>query len=299
MFPTLFSLNGIELHTWGLLVMLAFLGAAAVTSLRAPRVGIDPDKLVPMYLIAMGAGLVGARVLHFAMSTDVDVLREEGLLAFFDPAKGGFAFYGGAIGGIVAGGVYAMARQISPWKLFDIGAPSIMLGLAIGRLGCFSAGCCHGLAIAAKETGTLLPLPHGHIATLDGAPYLGLVFESGPGAGVAALTDIPVYPTQLMESGGAFLLFLVLSWIWKHHRRFDGVVMSAMLLLYAGLRATIEHFRGDDVRGLHTFGPVTLSTSQTVAAAMVLVSLIIVAIRLPQGRAPEQPLRPEAEDGDD
>ena len=68
-------------------------------------------------------------------------------LIFFDGNEGGLVFYGGAIGGVISGVIYCYLRKIPVWKMADIGAPAIMLGLAIGRLGCFFAGCCHGMIV--------------------------------------------------------------------------------------------------------------------------------------------------------
>lgn len=294
MFPTLFSANGIELHTWGLMVVTAFLAASLVASVRAPRVGIEPDKLVPMYLLVTFAGLVGARLLHFAMADDPP--RGGLLAAFFDMGQGGYAFYGGAIGGILSGALYAAARGIPVLKLADVTAPTILLGQAIGRLGCFLAGCCHGAACPLPESGVLLGLPHGRIISVDGPPFVALVFSSGPGEGVASLMDTPLYPTQLWEAAGTATLFVLLSWMWKHARRFDGQILAAMLVLYAGLRASIESFRGDDIRGFHQLAGVTLSTSQAVALFMAGAGLLVALVGLKRGRSPEQVIRPEEAD---
>ena len=289
MHPTLYELPNLPgggLHTWGLMVMLGFLGAFVVSGIRAKKVGIDPDRLVPIYMIACVAGLLGARLLHFMLSAESASFYADPTI-FFDADQGGFAFYGGAIGGIVAGSTYALWRGIHVWKLADIGAAAIMLGLALGRMGCFFAGCCHGGMCDALEQSTLMEFQGGRMVTLDAAPHIGLIFERG--VGVGAIHGVPTWPTQMVESMGAFTLFIILSLMWRYMRRFDGQVLAAMLVLYAGMRAGIEHFRGDAVRGLHEVMGMELSTSQMVAASMAVVSLLITLVRYHRGVDPETP----------
>ncbi len=183
----------------------------------------------------------------------------------------------------IAGAVYAMRARIPAWKLADASAPSIMLGLAIGRLGCFFAGCCHGRPVGSPAASTLVHLPGGSIVTMDGFPFLALVFDKG--VGVGDIFDLPLYPTQLWESAAAFLLFLFLSWQWKYARRFDGQVMATLMLTYPILRTVIESFRGDTVRGTAYFG--MFSTSQVVSFPIFAIGLAIFALRFRRGVEPE------------
>jgi phosphatidylglycerol:prolipoprotein diacylglycerol transferase len=283
MFPPLFTHQGQSFHTWGLMVTLAFLVACLVLGSRVGRVGMDSDKLVPFYMIIISAGLLGSRLLHFVFA-ETDRFFADPLI-FFDVNSGGFAFYGGAILATLAGAWYGRWAGLHMWKLIDAGAPCMMLGLAIGRLGCFSAGCCHGQACPAPETGSLLSLPGGSIVTVDGPPFVAFNFVDG--LGVGSIHGIPVYPTQLWESAGAFGLFLVLSWMWSRARRFDGQIMAALLLLYPVLRSTIESFRGDAIRGTDWLG--VLSTSQLVSVPMLILGVGIIAVRARRGLEPETP----------
>lgn len=291
MHPTLYELNGLGLHTWGLMVTLAFLGAFLVVHLRAPRVGIDPDRLVPMYMLLVAAGLAGSRVLHFVFAQPADLLADP--LILINPSRGGFAFYGGVIGGVGAGALYAKLRGVPVWKLADLGAPTIMLGLAIGRVGCFFAGCCHGASCPAPVTGALVGFDGGEVLAVEGFPFVALQFN---GLGVGRLIDEPVYPTQLFEITTGITLFVALSWVWAKHRRWDGQVLALMLVGYALARTFNETFRGDTVRGLFALGPLTVSTSQIVAAAMILLALGITLARRGRGVAPEQALAAPADD---
>jgi len=287
MFPTIYQAGSLGFHSWGLMVMLGFIAAFALVSRRVPRVGIDPDKMVGLYLWTVVGGLVGSRLLHFTMAEPQKFFSHP--LVFFDMNQGGFAFYGGVIGGVLAGAIFALVRKMPPWKIVDIAAPSIMLGLSIGRIGCFLAGCCHGRVCPNPATATLLKLPGGSIVMTDGTPFLALVFKRG--VGVGDIFDVPIYPTQLWESFSAFLLVLLLGKMWNSWRRFDGQVLAAMLVLYAIVRSTIEYFRGDIIRGIDYFG--FMSTSQVVSVGMVILALVIVILRAPRGLAPETAFVPE------
>jgi phosphatidylglycerol:prolipoprotein diacylglycerol transferase len=280
-YPTLYEFDGVGLHTWGLMVMIAFCAASVVLGVRAGKVGIDSDRLMPFFLLITFGGLIGSRLLHFLMAEPATFFRHP--LDFFNLSKGGFAFYGGAIFSTIAGAAYAVRARIPAWKLADAAAPSIMLGLAIGRLGCFFAGCCHGRAIGTLATSTLLTLPGGSIVTVHGFPWVAFVFTKG--VGVGDIFDVPIYPTQLWEASAAFLLFLFLSWEWKSARKFDGQVMATLLVTYPILRTVIESFRGDTVRGTSYFG--ALSTSQVVSIPVFAIGLAIFLLRFRRGVEPE------------
>ena len=281
MYPFLYEYEGLRLGVWGLMITLAFIAASLVLGARAGKGGIDPDRLMPFFLLITFGGLIGARLLHFLMAEPTTFFRHP--LQFFNLSKGGYAFYGGVIFSTIAGAAYAIRARIPAWKLADAAAPSIMLGLAIGRLGCFFAGCCHGRPVGEPAASTLLHLPGGSIVTTHGFPYLALVFEKGVGMG--DIFDVPVYPTQIWEATAAFLLFVFLSWEWKHARKFDGQVMATLMVTYPILRTVIESFRGDTVRGTSYFG--ALSTSQVVSIPVFAIGLGIFLLRFRRGIEPE------------
>lgn len=284
MYPTLieFSKN-VGVHSYGLMILCALLAAFVVSSFRAKKIGIDPDNLPLMYLLVSIAGILGARLFYFLFSDTEKFFNNP--LIFFSGDEGGLVFYGGAIGGVLCGVVYCLLRKIPVWKMADIGAPSIMLGLAIGRLGCFFGGCCHGAGIEAEVTHTLLSLKGGSVVLIDHAPYLALIFVKG--VGVGSIHGIPTYPTQLWEFTGALTLFFALSFMWKRLRYFDGQILATMMVFYAGLRSSIENFRGDSIRGTDVVQG--LSTSQTISVVSLGLAMVIFALQFRKGIATETP----------
>ena len=293
MYPTLYKLSeGIGIHTYGLMILTALLAAFAISSKRARMVGIDSDELPLMYLLVAVNGILGARLFYFLFSDTENFFANP--LIFLSPNEGGLVFYGGAIGGVLTGVVYCLFKNIPVWKLADIGGPAIMLGLALGRVGCFFAGCCHGGPMDAHVDGVLLAMKGGSIVTVDAAPHIALEFN--PGVGVGSIHGRPLYPTQIWEFVGAMSLFGGLSWMWLRLRKFDGQIMAATMVVYAGLRSTIENYRGDAIRGENIVS--TMSTSQTISAVMVALAIGIVIVQFRKGVAPETPFIRDDEDSE-
>jgi phosphatidylglycerol:prolipoprotein diacylglycerol transferase len=306
MWPTLVEIESPTgtsgLHTYGLLVMTAFVVAFGVLLSRGRRVGIGPVRLVELYLVAAVGGMTGARLLY------VLAVGEPGALF---SCQGGFAYYGGVIGGTVAVAAVARARALHLWKLADVAVPALVIGNAIGRIGCFFAGCCHGMPVSAPDPRTaLLPegLLHGQVWLHPHFPFLSTEFH----AGVGRLWNEPLYPTQLWQSASALLVFVLLSWVWTR-RRFDGQVTAVALMTEPALRILNEAFRADH-RGyvwswqveqppawlagmasagsdLPVDGPalIGLTTSQGIGLVMMLGGAVIYALRRDRGVDPETP----------
>jgi len=282
-------------NTWGLTITLAFILAAMVAHARAGKVGIDPDKLVGMYLLAVIGGLAGARLLHLAMSDDSKAFFANPAM-FFNLSKGGFAFYGGFIAAGLASIGYARWQGIPTLKMADALGPTVMLGLAIGRVGCFMAGCCHGRAVEVPAGAlALLPAAWGpQLWLVPGPPFLIEMMVDGVGE-----NHVPVLATQVYEVVAATCIFALCSLAWAKWRKFDGQVIAMVLMLYALWRPFNESLRGDSVRGTgyHLLG-VALSTSQLISVPVFLFGLGIALARFRYGVAPEKPFEARGPEGE-
>jgi phosphatidylglycerol:prolipoprotein diacylglycerol transferase len=193
---------------------------------------------------------VGAKALLVIVEWPTYVTSWSG---FFNLARAGGVFYGGLLGAIVATVVLLARRRISFWTFADAAAPSVALGQAFGRVGCFLAGCCWGRECTLPWAVTFSsPVAHENV----GVPL-----------GVA------LHPTQVYEVLGTLLLCGLL--ICFERRAFSGETFARYVFGYALLRGTIEFFRGDprgEVLGV-------MSTSQFIAACGALAGLAIYALR--------------------
>jgi phosphatidylglycerol:prolipoprotein diacylglycerol transferase len=141
---------GLPIRGYGVMLMLATLVAVAVAAQRARAVGIHPDLIYSLAFVMFVAGLVGAR-LFFIVEYWRQFVPPGGpsnlwatAKAMLNLAQGGLVVYGSVLLGVPAGAWFCWRRGLPLLAMGDLIAPSMALGLAIGRLGCFLNGCCFG-----------------------------------------------------------------------------------------------------------------------------------------------------------
>ena len=244
MCPTLFRIGPITLHTYGLLIAVGFLIAMSVLRRMAVPLGLNAEDVDRLSVQLLLFGILGARVMFFAVDGFAGLRQDP--LAFFRIWEGGLVFYGGVLGALISAVVYARRRNIPLIRLTDALAPPLLIGHAIGRLGCLAAGCCYG-------------------KPADGWP--GITFTNPD---TLAPRFVPLLPTQPMESAALGVLFLG-SWaLFKRGVRTGGLT-AYYLCGYAVVRFLMEFLRGDD-RGRFIGA---LSPSQAFAIPMFLAGLLV------------------------
>jgi len=254
MHPRLLTIGSLTLHSYGVLLAVAFLAGLWVASRQAKRGGLDAGRVTDMAVWVLIAGLVGAKLMLFALDWRFYVAHPREMLSLL---QSGGVFYGGLVAGLLVAWWYARRFQLPPWRTADALAPGVILGQAIGRLGCFSAGCCWGKATS--------------------VPWAVTFRDAYAARAVGTPLDTPLHPSQLYESAAAFLIFAFLLWL-ASRKRFHGQVVLAYVALYSTVRFALEFWRGDPDRGTWLGG--ALSTSQIVA----LVLLLAVAVLFPRVR---------------
>jgi phosphatidylglycerol---prolipoprotein diacylglyceryl transferase len=272
MFPDLFKIPYLNftLNSYGLLLAIAFITGLFVMSRLAKRDGLPQERVYDLGLWVLASSLIGSKLLMVITEWDVYYRDHPGQIFSLDFFRSGGVFYGGFIAAVLASIVAMRIYKLPWWRTADAFAPGIAIGQAIGRIGCFSAGCCWGepttsaIGVHFKERGheiTGVPTIVAHLTD----PVQRDVWANKLGG---LLAPLHLHPVQLYETAATFLIFLVLLWL-TGRRRFHGQVMLAYALLYAVARFTLEFWR-DDPRG-EIFN---LSTSQFIAVVSFIVALI-------------------------
>ncbi len=151
--PRLLLPEGLPIRGYGMMMLIAVLLAILVAMQRARQVGADPDILFSLAFWLFAPGILGARLLYVAEYWDTQFLKltESGgadwgatLRAAVNVTEGGLVVYGGLIGAMLAFVAFVVHHRLPALAMADLAAPSIVLGQAIGRLGCLLNGCCYG-----------------------------------------------------------------------------------------------------------------------------------------------------------
>jgi phosphatidylglycerol:prolipoprotein diacylglycerol transferase len=239
--PILIDVGPLRLPTYGVLLVTALITALVTIVRRGRREGLDSGRLLDFSTWLIVVGIVGAKALMIL--TDWRYFWQyPGELVSWSTLRAGGVFYGGIIAGCLFALWYIRVHKLPVGKTFDVYAPALALGLGIGRLGCFAAGCDYG-----KPT----------------TSFLGVVFTDPFSHEVAGTPlGVPLHPTQLYEALATFLIFGILVLCYRY-KRYDGQIFLLYLALYAAARFLIEFLRGDEDRGF-LFGHL-LSTSQFIA----------------------------------
>jgi phosphatidylglycerol:prolipoprotein diacylglycerol transferase len=243
MHPILFRFGPITIHTYGVLVAFGFLLGLGLAVRQAKKKGIPSDKIVDVGFYILLSAIIGSRLFFIFINISYYIKNP---LDIFKIWEGGLVFYGGILFAIPTVIWYAKKNGLALWSMADVFAPSIAIGHSIGRIGCFFAGCCYG-------------------KPADGLPW-AVIFTNPQSL---APIGIPLHPTQLYESAGEFINFLILITL-RRYKSFDGRLFLTYVLLYSVLRFIVEFFRGDVSRGFIIYN---LSISQGISILMFLVAI--------------------------
>ncbi len=247
MFPRLLHLGDFSLPTYGAMAALGLIAGLLVVTRAARREGIDPEKAWNLGILAILTSMVGAKLLMIVNDWDY-YSSHPGALFSLATLQAYGVFYGGLITAIAACLLYIRRHRLPMARTCDIFAPGIALGHAIGRLGCFAAGCCYG-------TETHLPWAATFTNPLA-AQWVGTPL------------GVPLHPTQIYEFLVELANFFFLAWLLKH-RRFDGQVIGAYMFVYGFARFFLEFLRADPDRGSVFNG--AMSVVQLISIVLVVV----------------------------
>ncbi len=243
MHPDLFSIGPLTLHTYGFFVALGFI-AGIITAIRLGKsAGLTSNNILDMGFVIILSGLIGSRVLFIIINFS-DFLSNP--LDIFKLWQGGLVFSGGLVTVIIVFILYTRKHKYNIWTTGDLWAPAAAIGEAIGRIGCFFAGCCYGKscdqpwAVIFTDPKSIAPL------------------------------NILLHPTQLYSSLSSLIIFIILIVLYSK-KKFEGQVLLWFLILHSAARLFLERFRGDS-RGIILTD--NLTTTQLIALIILLAAVL-------------------------
>jgi len=214
--PVAFSIFGIDIMWYGVLISTGVLLGVLVALRECKRVGFKEEDLLDFLLFAIPAGIIGARAYYVIFSWD---FYSQNLDQIINIRNGGLAIHGGLIAGAIVSIIFCTKRKINVWQILDIVIPSVALGQAIGRWGNF---------INQEAYGGPTNLPWGIV--VDG---------------------VKVHPTFLYESIIDLCVFFFLMWFRKNKRQNHGEVFALYLVFYSIGRFFVEGLRTDSLMFLN------------------------------------------------
>lgn len=244
MYPVLFKFGPLTIHTYGLFVAIGFLLGLGLAVRQAKKEGIPSYKIVDLGFYILLSAIIGSRLFFIFINVSHYIKNP---LDIFKIWEGGLVFYGGVLFAIPTVIWYAKKNGLGIWSMADVFAPSIAIGHSIGRIGCFAAGCCYGKPAESLPWAVTFTNPQS-----------------------LARIGIPLHPTQLYESAGEFINFLILITL-RRYKSFDGQLFLTYVLLYSVLRFIVEFFRGDIGRGFIIYN---MSLSQGISILMFLIASV-------------------------
>lgn len=267
-----FELFGIDfdIRYYGCLIALGLLLAVVYGYFRAPKLGIDRERMFDVVLGAAVVAVLCTRLYYVLFSGNLDYYLEHPakIFAIWD---GGLGIYGGIIGAFVSGLVLCKWRKVDTLALFDLAGIGFLIGQGIGRWGNF---------FNQEAYGGNTNLPWG---------MTGDIIQKGVN-GIVEDRYAPVHPTFLYESLWCLLGVLVLHVMFVKCYKFKGQIFSSYLIWYGAERLFVESLRSDSLYA----GPFRVSQIVAVAAIVLGVTLLIVLSRRAK-RAVESPVAADDE----
>ena len=209
--PVAFSIFGLEVRWYGLLIAIAVMIGTLIATKEAGRKGIKEETFIDFLLFAVPVAILFARLYYVVFSWDYYSSNPGQILNI---RGGGLAIHGAVIGGALVAIIFTRIKKLKFWTLADVAAPSLILGQAIGRWGNFANQEAHGGPT---------DLPWGIM--VDG---------------------VKVHPTFLYESIWNLLVFMFLIW-YRKKSKVEGEIFLLYVILYSLARFFIEGLRTDSL----------------------------------------------------
>ena len=244
---TAFSIGWLEIKWYGLLIAFGFILAVVYAMLMCKKMVIDRSKLLDTIIVGLVAGIIGAR-LYYVLFYPGDKFWKDPISILYIH-QGGLGIYGGIIGAMVIGGLFAKFRKLNVWSVLDVGVLGFLIGQTIGRWGNFvnqeAFGGPTSLPWGMQSENTLLVSPNSL-----------------------------VHPCFFYESLWCLIGFILLHFFTTKLRQYNGQTFLLYLVWYGTGRFFIEALRTDSLYVPY----LPIKISQLVAVVTVLVGIILLIV---------------------
>ncbi|MBC7960371.1 MAG: prolipoprotein diacylglyceryl transferase [Vallitaleaceae bacterium] len=259
--PIAFSLFGIPVYWYGIIICLGILGGLLIATHFAKKAKQDPEIYSEFLIYCLIGAIVGARLFYVIFAWDE---YKDNIWSIFATREGGLAIYGGVIGSILTAMIFTKIKKLDRWYLYDAGAIGLILGQAIGRWGNFMNMEAFGgytdnpLAMAMKVSKAKY-VPE---SVLDKIVTIGDV------------AYIQVHPAFLYESLWSLGVLAFLMFYFKH-KKFDGELLFIYFIGYGLGRIWIEGLRTDQL----LIPSIGLPVSQVLSGILIIMSIIVIVVK--------------------
>lgn len=213
----------LNIHSYGFCIAMGIIAGYLYTYYNAKKAfGTSQETISNLLVYIIVAAVVGGKFFFYLEDPAYYFGNPSNMLKNF---SGGFVFYGSLLFVIPVMLWFFKKNKIPVFPMLDIMAVTTPLVHAFGRLGCFLAGCCHGIPT------------EGACAVVFSDPH-----------SAARPLNVPLHPTQLY-SVVLLSLAVVFLLIYKKRKKFEGELFALYLILYPIGRFILEYYRGDEARG--------------------------------------------------
>ena len=228
-----FTVFGIEIAYYGVIIALGMLAGALVAYREAKKTGQKVDDYIDFTLYTLIAAIIGARIYYVIFEWDYYSAHP---LEIFNLRAGGLAIYGGVMASALTLFIFTKVKKLKFWLMADTAVQGLIIGQIIGRWGNFFNREAFGgytdslfaMQLPVSEANGITQELIEHLVTIDGVSY------------------VQVHPTFLYEGTWNLLLFIGIC-LYKRHKKFDGEIFAIYLMGYGVGRFIIEGLRTDQL----------------------------------------------------
>ena len=228
-----FTVFGIEIAYYGVIIALGMLAGALVAYREAKKTGQKVDDYIDFTLYTLIAAIIGARIYYVIFEWDYYIAHP---LEIFNLRAGGLAIYGGVLASALTLFIFTKVKKLKFWLMADTAVQGLIIGQIIGRWGNFFNREAFGgytdslfaMQLPVSEAKGITQELIEHLVTIDGVSY------------------VQVHPTFLYEGTWNLLLFIGIC-LYKRHKKFDGEIFAIYLMGYGVGRFIIEGLRTDQL----------------------------------------------------